>query len=482
MGLDFDTLELMRQNHPAWRLLCAHYAPLVASFLHRLFVVPNARNIPQADMVEALEDELYALRERLGPDALPGTALSYLNDWAENDKGWLRKFYQTGEDEPYYDLTPATEKALSWLESLQQRSFVGTESRLLTLFELLRQMNEGSQTDPAIRIAELRRKRDDIDAEIARIEAGHLPLLDDTAIKDRFQQFLQMARELLADFREVEDNFRALDRRVRERIATWQGGKGGLLEEVMGERDAISASDQGKSFRAFWDFLMSQSKQDELKAALERVLALPAIVDMNPDARIKYVNREWLEAGGHTQRTIARLSQQLRRFLDDQAWLENRRIMDILHSIEQQALAVVETPPPQGDFMAVDDIGVSIHLPVERPLYQRARDVRLNARAVVEGDVEVDMTALYTQIAINRDELAGHIRRELQSREQVSLSEVIAAHPLRYGLSELVAYFEVTSRWKRVDVSDDVQEKVAWRGEDGVDYRATMPRVIILRN
>ena len=132
--------------------------------------------------------------------------------------------------------------------------------------------------------------------------------------------------------------------------------------------------------------------------------------------------------------------------------------------------------------MAVDDIGVSIHLPVERPLYQRARDIRLNARAVVEGDVEVDMTALYTQIAINRDELAGHIRRELQSREQVSLSEVIAAHPLRYGLSELVAYFEVTSRWKRVDVSDDVQEKVAWRGEDGVDYRATMPRVIILRN
>jgi len=65
---------------------------------------------------------------------------------------------------------------------------------------------------------------------------------------------------------------------------------------------------------------------------------------------------------------------------------------------------------------------------------------------------------------------------------ECSSSEVIAAHPLRYGLSELVAYFEVTSRWKRVDVSDDVQEKVAWRGEDGVDYRATMPRVIILRN
>lgn len=73
-------------------------------------------------------------------------------------------------------------------------------------------------------------------------------------MKDRFQQFTQLARELLSDFREVEHNFRGLDRRVRERIALWQGSKGTLLEEIMGERDAISDSDQGRSFRAFWDF------------------------------------------------------------------------------------------------------------------------------------------------------------------------------------------------------------------------------------
>jgi hypothetical protein len=36
MALDYATLELLRQNHPAWRLLCAHHAPLVVSFLHRV--------------------------------------------------------------------------------------------------------------------------------------------------------------------------------------------------------------------------------------------------------------------------------------------------------------------------------------------------------------------------------------------------------------------------------------------------------------
>lgn len=71
--------------------------------------------------------------------------------------------------------------------------------------------------------------------------------MDDTAIRDRFQQFIQGAHELLTDFREVEHNFRRLDRHVRERIALWEGNKGELLEEIMGERDAIADSDQGKA-------------------------------------------------------------------------------------------------------------------------------------------------------------------------------------------------------------------------------------------
>jgi hypothetical protein len=169
-------------------------------------------------------------------------------------------------------------------------------------------------------------------------------MLDDTALKDRFQQFMQGARELLADFREVEHNFRQLDRRVRERIALWEGSKGALLEDIMGERDAIADSDQGKSFRAFWDFLLSSRRQEELTELLARVLALPAVADLHPTPA-RGVHYDWMEAGEHTQRTVAALSQQLRRFLDDQAWLENRRIMDILHGIESKALALRDAPP-----------------------------------------------------------------------------------------------------------------------------------------
>ena len=244
----------------------------------------------QADLVEALEDELFHLRDMLGEERFPQSALNYLNDWAAPEKGWLRKYYRQGSDEVQYDLTPATEKALAWLEGLGKRSFVGTESRLLTLFELLRQLSEGSEEDPQTRLQELHKRRDAIDAEIAQVQQGNVSILDDTALKDRFMQFDRQARELLSDFREVEHNFRQLDRSVRERIATWEGTKGELLLGIMGERDAIADSDQGASFRAFWDFLMSPRRQEEFSERLDKVLALPIIEELKPDKRTRRIH------------------------------------------------------------------------------------------------------------------------------------------------------------------------------------------------
>ena len=65
MPLDYQTLDTLRQNHPAWRLLASPHAPLMASFFQSVFVDKNARVLPQADLVEALEDELFHLREML---------------------------------------------------------------------------------------------------------------------------------------------------------------------------------------------------------------------------------------------------------------------------------------------------------------------------------------------------------------------------------------------------------------------------------
>lgn len=482
--MDYATLESLRKHHPAWRLLCSDHGPLVASFLHRVFIAPNVRVICAADLAEALEDELFALRRQLEDEAFPKPALQYLNEWASPEKGWLRKFYRQDDDEPQFDLTPSTEKAIAWLATLAERGFVGTESRLLTLFELLKQMSEGTETDPAKRVAELRKRRDELDAEIARIAGGDVPLLNDTALKDRFQQFTQLSRELLADFREVEHNFRLLDRRVRERIALWEGAKGALLEQIMGERDAISDSDQGRSFRAFWGFLMSSRRQEELTQMLDHVLALAPVMELNPDIRTRRVHYDWLEAGEHTQRMVAQLSQQLRRFLDDQVWLENRRIMDILRGVEAKALCVREQPPA-GEFMDMDDVAARIELPMERPLHTLTVKPDFAGLVVQAGNDDVDFSALYSEQTVDLPRLANHIRQVFQTRSQITLHELIELQPLQQGLAELVAYLHLGSETFTTVIDDSCSEPIIWSAtlrEGGyVRRQARLARIIFVR-
>ncbi len=490
--VDHATLSTLRDRHPAWRLLASPHAPLVASFLHRVFVAPNVRVMSEADLVETLEDELFALREQSVPDAYPKGAQEYLNDWAAPDKGWLRKFYKPGTDEAQFDLTPATEKAIAWLLSLTERPFVGTESRLLTLFALLDQISAGTEADPIKRVADLRRKRDELDAEISRVQAGDLPLLDDTAVKDRFQQFQQLARELLADFREVEHNFRLLDRKVREKIALWEGSKGALLDEIMGERDAIGDSDQGRSFRAFWDFLMSSRRQDELSARLDQVLALPAVAELAPDPRTRRVHHDWLEAGEHTQRTVAQLSQQLRRFLDDRAFLENRRILDLLHGIESKALGARDATPT-GTVMHIDAMGADVELPLERPLFAPSVKPRLADLALMAFDADIDTARLFAQIVVDKARLRSVVERALRREPQITLRELLAAEPLQQGLAELVAYLELAHAGDGNDAPDGpralvdeaVEERIRWQARNAagetVTREARLPRVIFTR-
>src|SRR6266853_1663818 len=223
--MDYRTLEALRRTHPAWRLLVAEHAPLVVSFLHNTFIRLNIRTLSKQELASQLEDYLHHLRERLGEGTLPKRAEHYLDDWAADDHAWLRKYYVPNDDEPHFDITPAAEKAIDWVVSLGHRQFVGTESRLMTVFALLREIAEGTEVNPSTRIAELEKRKAQIEQDIQRIRGGRMPFMDSTGIKDPFLQMASTARTLLSDFREVEQNFRELDRAVRERIATWAGGK-----------------------------------------------------------------------------------------------------------------------------------------------------------------------------------------------------------------------------------------------------------------
>lgn len=479
--MDYDAIDALRERHPAWRVLRAQNAALILSFLGDYFVEANRGGRPASEVAAALDDQIYALNAAIstasGEVRFPKEASDYLDDWSAADDGFLRRYYPPEDDEVHFEVTPAFERAYAWVTSLGSRSFVGTESRLHTVVELLRQIVRGSESDPQVRLAELRGRRDAIDAEIAAVESGQLSVLDPTGVRDRYQQVSATARELLSDFREVEENFRQLDRAAREKITAWEGSKGELLADLVGSRSEIAGSDQGRSFQAFYDFLLSQARQEELADLLAKVAALDTV---EVDRRMRAIHHDWSEAAERTQRTVRQISEQLRRFLDDRAWLENRRVIDLVRSIEAAALEVRDAPPDLG--LRIDEPGIEISLPFERPLYSPPADVEVEV-VIPDTAQTADTELLFAQAYVDTVRLAGNIRTVLPERSSALLSDIVALFPVEQGAAEVVGYLALSDDDLAIELDDTDETVLDYPAPDeaGVTKRARLPRVTVRR-
>jgi hypothetical protein len=474
--MEYEYLVRLR-NHPSWRLLTADSSPFILGFFHLAFIKTNRRAIPAVELIDKLDDYLFHLRGIYGDNIFPRPPKEYLDAWSGEEHAFLRKYYPPSGDEPEYDLTPASEKVFEWLSSLEQKQFVGAESRLLTIFRLLREISREAVIDPEERIRDLEAQKKEIETEIALLKKGQLRPMDRTRIRERFLQADETARRLLSDFRQIEENFRKLDRETRERIATSELPKGRLLDEIFGEEDAIRGSDQGRSFQAFWTFLMSPASQEELDRLLEQVLNLPEISGVTPDEGLRRIRFRLLEAGEKVDKTCGLLVEQLRRFLDDQAWMENKRIMEIIHGIERISVELKPAPPQQRDFIMIDDLRPDMDLAMDRGLF------RPPVNPEVDDDPETGMgdfetPALYNRHYIEEQTLRDRIRTALRGRSQISLEELLMMHPVEKGLSEVIAYLDIACRDDHGVVDTSIARVVQWKDADGRIKKARMPEVI----
>lgn len=478
--MDFYAINALRDHHAGWSLLRAQNAPVALSFFMTAFTGPNQRDIGRQQLIDLLEDLLFDLRESEGADSFPKPAAEYLDDWAAPERSWLRKYYVPGQDEPRYDITAAAEDVIRWVEALRGRDFVATQSRLTSIFAVLKQLVQQSETDPEVRLAELQRQRDGIDDEMQRIREGHLKVMSAPEARDHFQQLTALANDLLADFREVEQNFRKLDRAVREQITTWDGSQGDLLTTIFANQQDISSSIQGRTFQGFWDYLMSPQLRSELQDLLARATRIESLAQEPNLHALASLHQDWLPAVEQTQNTVRQLSQQMRRLLDDKVFLENKRVMQLIRGIESGALAARDLPPT-GPFVEIAAPNVDVGLPFERPLYEPSRRVLVDDAVVTADDAGVDADALFNQFHVDTQRLLANIDAVLTDSAQATLAEVTDAYPLSQGLAEIVAYYQLAtdSDWASIDAASPQQ--LSWTLPDGSIREATIDLIIFVR-
>ena len=240
-----DELQTTLQHAYSVKLLVSPNAPLILSFLYAQFKQPGRVTASHHELIEALDEQLDDLRAQ---DArrYPSEAQAYLRQWCDEEHRFLRKYFAAGQDDPVYELTSHAERAIEWMMSLRKADFIGAESRFLRILDLLKEIVVNRTPDAALRLRHLEAQRAAIEAQIEALNTSQeAASYSETQLKERLFEAYEGARRLLADFREVEENFRGMARSVHEQQFQLGARKGEIVRYFLNAEDAIKDSDQG---------------------------------------------------------------------------------------------------------------------------------------------------------------------------------------------------------------------------------------------
>jgi hypothetical protein len=474
--MNYDKALALYKNDKTLQFLRAEHFPLLISFFHLAFKEKDRIAWSQSDLVGLLGDFLFSL-ERHGIEPYNNSPLDFLQKWAQ--QGYLRRYYEES-DEPVYELSPSSENVLKWLEDLNKQQFIGTYSRLLQFFSLLKQIVNRT-AGPYERIQQLLVEKKKIDEEIDRIKKGHQEKPSETQLKEDYYLAEETARRLLSDFRQVEENFRELDTKTRQTIIKTSLAKGTLLDRIFEQQDYLWNTDQGKSFKAFWEFLMSQSMQQELETLLEKLNEIPAIRQIKQEHLIDRIKTNLVDAGDKVNRSNDGLIGQLRKFVEQKNLSESKHILRSIESIEQLLLEHKDSLLPQDTLMEIDDL-FRPGLFMERPLFTPPAKVDFGETVVEEGKADADTNILFEQFYINIDQLRDNVKTLLRSHSQVSLSRVLDHYQPTKGIAEILGYMQIATGDSRHFIDNDIIENLVVTNEDsGKTYSLKAPLIIFNR-
>ena len=491
--MDYSTIKLQLAK-PSLKIFRMESAAILISFLFSEFKVKNEITVREDLLAESLNFHLLEIKKNYPDDSVPEKiSEQILTDWANLD--FFRKFYASGSDIPFYELTPSSEKILNYMQDLDKKEFVGTESRLLKIFEILREISFRSSNDPDIRIAELEKRKSQIESEILEIQSGNLKKFTSTQVKERYYELFDTARRLLSDFREVENNFREIASLIRSKIEESYTNRGEILDLLLKKEDILFDEDQGKSFIAFFEFLMSEEKQTELSDLIEYMQEIPEIKEIENNYDVSSFNRNhffrklksyMVSESRKVNKTNAKIAEGLRKFIAPKNLHENKRLSELIAQIKIEAGRLKESPAAKEVVFELQGNPV-INLIMERPLFTPPDSVNISDQTYTEGEDSnytlSDLESLYNRMYIDKEELLGNIRDCLRYETQISLSKILEKFPTNKGLLDVVGYFSLLNDGIVHFIDEEKIEAIqVYSKESGKTFNIKVPKLVFIKD
>jgi len=457
-AMTLDSIISFLDSSPTVRLLKADSGAYVICFLRETFK-GKREDSASAYAHDELLHRLKCFQDELRDEersVLLGPADRYLREWS--DAGWLRRFLPADSSGAHYQLTRYSEDAIRFVDRSLSRDhrLVGTESRLRLVIDTLVDLVRGACPDPDRRLQDLLAERARIDAEIESVRSGgRVETYHPAQIRERFHTAVDLLKTLQGDFRAVEDRFEAIGRQVQREAMTVDRRRGEILATALDAEELIKQEDEGVSFNAFVNFLFAPQAQAKLRQTIAEVTRLDAIADQRAAVdHIRTMVPSLLAEADNVLRQTSRLSQTLRRLLDEQTVGHRQRTAEVLRDIRTSAVRLkhqMEPTKQTGDDEVSLAIGIEVTTsigvisPFARPFWtpEQSFDVVPKPQVIDFKAAQREARKLAHLQRLEWDQMRAAIAGATAKRPSIRLSDLIKVRPLKLGIIELVGWIQI---------------------------------------
>lgn len=434
-----------RHHHPAWQLLASRRAPLVLACLRTLFDSTQS-DIPFDDALQSLADLLtqHATQPEfeIGSEDRLSLARRELRDWIK--RGLVI------EREGYLYATDALEAALQFVDGLDNRIMTSTASRLSIVQREIENVEASLNPDARSRTGHLRRQIQDLEQQLAAVEAGHVDVLTEREATERIRDIFNLAMSLRADFRRVEDSWRETDRALRHSIVSEQSHRGEIVDKLLDSHDSLLDTPEGRVFHGFQQQLSRSVELVDMKLRLRAILKHPfTALALNPTQQndLRWLILRLVKESETVIQARARIERDVKGFLKTGLAAEHHRVGLLLNEIFRHALnidwASASVRRKDSPLPPVAPANASLPLP-ERLRFKSldeaaSADLELSQKVTDLNQVEEDFWLSFA--ALDRQALVRDTLELLKSTGQPLTLAALARHlPPTHDLETLTVW------------------------------------------
>ncbi|HET8801879.1 MAG TPA: DUF3375 domain-containing protein [Marinobacter sp.] len=473
-----------RHQHPAWKLLSATRGPLVLGCLQAL-LEKNRDEILFEDAQQMLTD---ILRRHANSDDLELSTDDPASDARKELRAWIRRGLIV-ERSGRLMATDALQKALNFVEGLDDRIMTSTASRLATVQREIENLETRLNPDAQSRADHIRRKIKDLEHELAEVEAGRFKVLEGAEAAESIREVYNLSVSLWADFRRVEDSYRDADRRLRQSIVSEQHHRGEIVDRLLDGHDTLLETAEGQVFHGFNEQLSRSTELDSMKQRLRTILRHPATrhaLSRQQQDELRWLVIRLIQESAAVIKARARSERDVKGFLKTGLAAENHRVGELLNGLLNTALNIdwsshkirksgAPLPP-----VAVDVSSVPL---VERLRFKSATEEQAQGLELAEQNVnldEVDEEFWRAFDGLDREALYLETVELLKVTDRpMSIADLASHLPPTHDL-ETIALWLAMAREAEVEISED-REAVDITASSGHKLRFHVPHMRLTR-